>query len=140
MRLPRARPRRSADWQLQLINIVFLLLLFFITNGTISNIRDARIELPVSVAVAESASVGDAAYLDREGELRFRGERHKPEEIARLWSSSEGGTPHHLAAPFQLLVDRRLDARHLIEVLQALRTAGFLNISVVTLRESGHAP
>lgn len=140
IRLKRTKHKRESNWQLQLINIVFLLLLFFVTNGTISNIRDTRIELPVSVAVEGSAPVGDAAYVDAEGNLSFRGARHRPAEIARLWSEGDGsGIARSLAAPFQVLVDRRLEARKLIGVLQEFRAAGFENLSLVTLRETGHA-
>lgn len=140
MRLERPKPKREQNWQLQLINIVFLLLLFFVTNGTISNIRDARIELPVSVAVEGAAPVGDAAYVDQQGTISFRSARHKPSEIARLWSDGDGsGIARSLTAPFQVLVDRRLDARKLIAILQEFRAAGFENLSLVTLRETGHA-
>ena len=65
MRLPPTTARNKANWQLQLINIVFLLLLFFVANGTVSNIRATRIELPVSMSVTGTAPVGDAAYLAR---------------------------------------------------------------------------
>ena len=140
MRLPRPRPRKIADWQLQLINIVFLLLLFFVTNGTISNIRDTRIQLPVSVAVEGSSPVGDAAYLDDQGGLTFRGDPYSAADIARLWRvGSAGSEPRSLAAPFQVLVDRRLAARQLVSRLQEFRAAGFENIGIVTLREAGDA-
>ena len=36
MRLAAAPLKRSTDWVLQLINIVFLCLLFFLVNGTIA--------------------------------------------------------------------------------------------------------
>ena len=140
IRLKRPAPKRDQNWQLQLINIVFLLLLFFVTNGTISNIRDTRIELPVSVAVEGAAPVGDAAYVDQQGTVSFRSARHKPAEIAKLWGEDEGsGIARSMAAPFQVLVDRRLDARMMIGILQEFRAAGFENLSLVTLRETGHA-
>ena len=52
MRIAAPPKKTSAEWVLQLINIVFLLLLFFVTNGTISNIQDVSIELPSTVATA----------------------------------------------------------------------------------------
>jgi len=137
MRLQRAKYRRKTDWQLQLVNIVFLLLLFFVADGTLSNIRATRIELPVSTTVAGTAPVGDAAYLDASGSLSFRGAERSPTEIAGLWHDGDNhNPPRSMAAPLQLLADRHLAARALIGRLQQFRAAGFENIHLVTVRET----
>jgi len=140
MQLARTNHRKKAEWQLQLINIVFLLLLFFVANGTVSNIRDTRIELPVSKAIEGTAPVGDAAYLNDNGGLSFRGTDRSPVDIAKLWHDGDHQEPpHSMAAPFQLLADRHLAARQLIAMLQKFRAAGFENIILVTVRETGNA-
>lgn len=140
MKLKAKRSRPPADWQLPLINIVFLMLLFFVVNGTISNIRDAAITLPNSVSVADSGPVGDAAYLDAEGRLTFRGKEMTATEIAAIWLGANdkdagSGPPGRL---FQVAADRSLQAQLLIAKLQEFRAAGLRNISLVTLRGEAH--
>lgn len=137
MKLPPQPPKPPADWQLQLINIVFLLLLFFVTNGTISNIQDMSIELPSTVATAGSAPVGDAAHIDAAGILKFKGKAATAADIASLWFADDGHSP---AAPFQIVADKRLPATNLLRRLQEFKSAGFENLSIVTLRDFGHAP
>lgn len=141
MKLAPQTPRPPADWQLQLINIVFLLLLFFVTNGTISNIQDMSIELPSTVATAGSAPVGDAAHIDAAGILKFKGKAATAADIASLWFADDGQSPKHSpAAPFQIVADKRLPAVNLLRRLQEFKSAGFENLSIVTLRDFGHAP
>ncbi len=137
MKLRPQSPRSPADWQLQLINIVFLLLLFFVTNGTISNIQDVSIELPSTVATAGSAPVGDAAHIDAAGILKFKGKAVTAADIASLWFADDGHSP---AAPFQIVADKRLPAVNLLRRLQEFKSAGFENLSIITLRDFGHAP
>jgi len=141
MKLPSKPAPPAADWQLQLINIVFLLLLFFVSNGTISNIRDVTIELPRTVATEGSGPVGDAAHLDADNNLRFQGAPATADSIARMWFAEDGTTPaRSRRAPFQIVADRRLAASVLLARLQEFRAAGFENLGIVTLREFGDAP
>ncbi len=57
MKLEARKRKANASWQLQLVNIVFLLLLFFVMNGTISNIQDASIDIPRTVELAAAGTV-----------------------------------------------------------------------------------
>jgi biopolymer transport protein ExbD len=139
MKLQPQPARPSPDWQLQLINIVFLLLLFFVTNGTISNIRDFSIELPSTMVTAGGGPVGDAAHIDARGNLKFQGEAATATEIAAFWFDDDGTPPRPRDVPFQIVADRRLPATSLIERLREFKAAGFENLSIVTIREFGHA-
>ena len=137
-----AQPKRPpADWQLQLINIVFLLLLFFVSNGTISNIQDMTIELPATVATAGGGQVGDAAHIDAAGVLKFKGLTASAAGIAAIWFANDGNTPprpNH--APFQIVADKRLPALSLLARLREFKEAGFDNLGIVTIREFSGAP
>ena len=141
MRLPPQPATPPADWQLQLINIVFLLLLFFVTNGTISNIQDMTIELPSTVATAGGGGVGDAAHIDAKGVLKFKGKPATAPGIAAIWFAAEGTSPPRShRAPFQIVADKRLPATSLLIRLQEFKAAGFENLSIITIRDFGHAP
>jgi biopolymer transport protein ExbD len=133
MKIAAPKKRASSDWQLQLINIVFLLLLFFVMNGTISNIQDWSIEIPKTTAITEGGPVAEAAYIDNANTLSFRGAPATASGIARIWLSETR------QIPFLVVVDRRLPAVQLMARLQELKAAGLPNLSLVTLREPGDA-
>lgn len=141
MKLPAQPARPPADWQLQLINIVFLLLLFFVSNGTISNIQDMTIELPSTVATAGGGQVGDAAHIDAGGTLKFKGLTATAAGIAAMWFADDGKTPPRPRhAPLQIVADKRLPAASLLVRLREFKEAGFDNLSIVTIREFSGEP
>lgn len=135
MKLAAPPKKTSSEWVLQLINIVFLLLLFFIVNGTIANIPDPEILPPRTIALTTGKPVGDAAYLDAGGVLKFRGSAMTPEGIRILLrrEAAAGEQPTFL----QIVADRRLNAARLVGVLQDFRAQGFENLSLITLHEPG---
>ena len=137
MKIGAPRPRHHPDWQLQLINVVFLLLMFFVINGTISNIRDATIELPRTSEETLSGTVSEAAYIDDGGQLMFRGTPSTVPAIAEAWL--KGGVDRGIL-PFQIIADRRLPAATLLDLLRQFRAAGFENLTLVALRGPGDAP
>ena len=135
MRLPAPPKKSSPEWVLQLINIVFLLLLFFIVNGTIAKIQDPTILPPRAITVTTGKPLGDAAYIDASGTLKFRGDAMTPAAIHGLLGreAAAGLRPTYL----QIVADRRLNAARLVELLQEFRAQGFENLSLVTMREQG---
>jgi biopolymer transport protein ExbD len=135
MKLPARQKKATADWQLQLINIVFLLLLFFVMNGTISNIQDASIDIPRTVELATAGTVSEAAYVSAENRLTFRGAPATAEGIASAWLEEAAGNTR----PFLVVADRKLPAVQLMARLQELKKAGILSISLVTIREAPDA-
>ena len=133
MHLAAPHKKVSSDWVLQLINIVFLLLLFFIVNGTIANIQDPTILPPRAITVTAGKPLGDAAYIDAAGALKFRGVEATPAAIRGLLSAEAAGSrPTFL----QIVADRRLNAAKLVDVLQEFRAEGFENLSLITMRET----
>lgn len=136
MKIASPKKRASSDWQLQLINIVFLLLLFFVMNGTISNIQDWSIEIPETTEITEGGPIAEAAYIDHANALSFRGAPAAAAAIARTWAAEI--QPGAKLAPFLVVADKRLPAVQLLARLQELKAAGLPNLSLVTLRETGH--
>lgn len=135
MRLAAPPKKASAEWVLQLINIVFLLLLFFIVNGTIANLQETDILPPRGLALNAGKPLGDAAYVGADGTLKFRGSAMSAEGIRILMQreAASGEVPAFL----QILADRKLKAARLVAVLQELRAQGFENLSLMTLHEPG---
>jgi hypothetical protein len=135
MKLPAPQKIPKVDWQLQFMNVVFLMLMSFLANGTISNIRDSTIEIPFSM-LAPAATVGDAAYLDAQNVLRFRGSNSTAEHIAMTWLSDRRNLAGEYAPlPFQIVADRHLSGAMLVARLQEFRAAGIANVILITQRE-----
>lgn len=135
MKLEARKRKANASWQLQLVNIVFLLLLFFVMNGTISNIQDASIDIPRTVELAAAGTVSEAAYVSAGNSLSFQGQPATAKSIAAAWLARSNAN----AKPFLVVADRHLAAVLLMQRLQDLKEAGILNISLVTVREAPDA-
>ena len=129
MRIPRTTRSKSTDWVLQFINIVFLLLLYFLVNGSIVEMQQKGIELPVSLGSAEGLPPRDGIYIDRDGALFFRRKSATAEDIAKAL-----GFGLH---PYQAVViaDRQLPATRLITIVTKLREQGLARLQLVTLNQ-----
>lgn len=123
--------QKSTDWVLQFINIVFLLLLYFMVNGSIIERQRTEIELPLSVVESASNPPQDAVYIDRRGDLYFHDAKIT---VARLAGQLATNSVDHTIT---IVADKLLPAATLIAAMESLRRAGFPRLSVVTLRQPG---
>jgi biopolymer transport protein ExbD len=149
VRLPPLPVRTPIEPTLALINVVFLLLLFFVVTGTIVYQHDRSIVPPTSIALHTGKAPIDAVYVDAEGQLRFRGEAHSAADIAHALRAGSGqgsgqdadqGADQAAAAivrPIQVVADRRLRAQALLAVLADLKDQGLHSLSIVTVRDEG---
>lgn len=127
MRLPATPVRRSSDWVLQLINIVFLLLMFFLVNGTIASQQDGQVEPPKSILIEAANPPSDAVFVTAGGAIRYFGNDVTIQQI--------GQRVENRNLPLRIVADRRLQAVRLLDVLSELRGRGFNNISLITTRD-----
>lgn len=129
--LPRPMKRRGADATIALINIVFLMLVFFLVAGTIVPPQEGNIIPPLSAIAERGDAPNDAVFITHTGDLVFRN------RIASLTDVVEGlgrRDETDRSSPVKIVADRRLDARRLIDVLDALKGGGFTNLRVITTR------
>lgn len=122
-----------------LINVVFLLLLFFVVTGTIVYQHDRSIVPPTSILLNPGKAPADAVYINAEGTLSFRGIVQGPAEIARvLRAESEAGVAHDsVARTIRLVADHRLKARALLAIVEDFKDQGLDSLSIVTVRDTG---
>ena len=125
IRLPRPREARQRETTIALINIVFLMLIFFLIAGTVTPPLDREVTL-ISTVEAEAAEAPDALFVTADGMLRARGAETTVERFLTEREAA-GGT-------VKLAADRDLAAIRLIEVVGELRAAGVETVSVVTER------
>ena len=127
VRFPREKTKRKMESTISLINIVFLMLIFFLVAGQLAPPADKEVDL-VETTDAESLPPPDALYARADGTLVFRGQ---PTDAASYLAANplpEEGPESIL----KLAVDRNLDAARLVEIVDELYGAGAPGIRVVT--------
>ncbi|PHS69331.1 MAG: biopolymer transporter ExbD [Methylophaga sp.] len=126
----RQRPQNNEDSILPLINIVFLLLIFFMVAGHLSVADPFRIDPPVSDSDGKT-QIGDTVILlAADGRLVFDGgsiEKNELEQIVveQMKSKSE--------IQVQLKADAQVEAIDVVEIMEILRTAGVKKLQLLTL-------
>ncbi|WP_439527402.1 ExbD/TolR family protein [Pannonibacter sp.] len=129
IRLNRDKPMRKMETTISLINIVFLMLIFFLVAGQIAPPLDSAVTL-TDARDAESLPPPDALFAHADGRLTFRGADMTADAFVadrRMRLATD-------APEILLAADRELDARRLVEVVDALKQAGAARVKVVTRR------
>lgn len=139
MHLPPHPSGSPVEPTLALINVVFLLLLFFVVTGTIVYQHDRSILPPTSLLLTPGKAPADAVYVDVEGRLSFRGEPQDAAgiaEVLRAERQGEGdGEDGAVPRTVQVVADRSLMARTLLGVVRDLKDQGLHSLSIVTVRD-----
>ena len=114
---------RKRDPSIALINIVFLMLIFFLLTGTIAPPLDSKLNL-VETSGLEGREPPDALVLRADGTLHFRGSPVEPDAYMT----------RHASGPVRIVPDRMSPAPRLVEITTALRRAGAVSVVLVTER------
>jgi biopolymer transport protein ExbD len=127
MRIPSSTRPPSGDWVLQFINIVFLILIFFLANGTVSAppLRDV---VPPITIMSDTATVPqNRLYVSSSGKLVFDNRDVTLDEFIALAKQRRNASV--------LVADKRLPAVDLLDILMALRAEGLAEPAVITIRQ-----
>ena len=119
--------RRSAENVVPLINIVFLLLIFFMLAGSFRPVEPFAVELPGAPASETEPPAREIPVLSvgASGELALDGRKLRAGELdASLAALSRDDS-------LQLRADAHLPARHLLPLLERLRDAGVAELDLV---------
>ena len=125
MRVRAARPKREPT--IALINIVFLMLVFFMVAGTLSPPLDRDLAL-VNTDDLEGRPPPDALVVHADGRLSFRGADQA--DAAFYVDSLEP----EARAEVRIVPDRDLPAAQLVTLGRDLRRAGAQKVIIVTER------
>ena len=110
-----------------LINIVFLMLIFFLVAGTLSQPLDGELDL-VRTADLEGALPPDTIVVHPDGRLAYRGDAiGSVQDFLATRTEEERKT-------VRLVPDRELPADQLVKLARELRAAGAESVMVVTER------
>ncbi len=127
MKVPAETSRESGDQNIvPMINIIFLLLIFFLLSGTLSQRPPFELD-PVSTTLQPpSEAPNDGLFVSARGDLFYRGQVVSVTTLAQTAAASDG--------PLEVVVDRRLPGGTLFPILEALAKAGHDKIRLVTER------
>ena len=126
----RKRRKPHVDRMIPLINVVFLLLAFFILAGTFKTVDLSNIELPDAEISAPPEKDGLSLILMSNGTVRFEGEVYKADELKALSSSIED-------QPIVLYTDAGLVMDKLRPVWKKLELLGASEVNLVLRRSVG---
>jgi biopolymer transport protein ExbD len=126
MALPPIPPRRPVEPMIALINVVFLMLVFFLVAATIAPSLDRGVEL-VRADRLDGRAPPDAAVILADGTMLYRGAPIAPAAYAaaRLDAATE-------TRALRLVPDRDLPAARLVAIAAELRAAGAEQVWIVT--------
>lgn len=127
MPLGPATPRSRPESTIALINIVFLMLIFFMVAGTLAPPLDARVSL-VETDTLDGRAPPDATVLTSDGTLSYRGAPTTTQEIIARATGQDG------EVAVRIVVDRNVPATILMQHAARLRTAGAQQVWIITER------
>ncbi len=137
MRIPTPPQRARADNTIALINVVFLMLIFFLFAGSVEP-NDAHDITPPDVSMeTEKTNTGGALVVRADGTMTLSGQPVALEDLARALAgqadgaSQTGADDVAGAQPLRVVADKELPARTLSDILAAAREAGRVKISLV---------
>lgn len=123
----RAVHTRGREPTIALINIVFLMLVFFMVAGTLTQPLEGPLQL-ISTRDLDGAGPPDALVIHADGTLSYRGDpvASAPEFVSAL------AAEHRQSV--RLVPDRDLAAQTLVDIGRALQDAGAGQVLIVTER------
>ncbi|MAR00087.1 MAG: biopolymer transporter ExbD [Oceanospirillaceae bacterium] len=122
--IPTRRRTSGDDNLIPLINIVFLLLIFFMVAGRIQQQPDASLQVPAGSAAAEAQSLSVFVSLAADGTLTYRDEVVSPAALSEQLE-------HTGLKSISVVADRRATAAQLDDLLEVFRQRTDLAISLI---------
>lgn len=122
------RVRQKPEPTIALINIVFLMLVFFLVAGTLASPLDSDLKLVKTQDLAQSAPP-DALVVHQNGAVTYKGEA-----VQNLASFVSGKEDAEGELTIRLVPDQNLPALELLNIAKDLRVAGAEQLVLVTQR------
>lgn len=133
MNLTPAKKREPAENTLSLINIVFLMLIFFLVAGHISTKQAGDVKLTELKFNDSSKPPSDAIGITAKGEIFYKGRQVNKVELLGVLRAARAQD----VQIFRLMPDRHLPASQLVDILEIIGQAGYLKAKIISLRRRG---
>lgn len=139
MRLPRPTPRQQREPIGPLVDVVFLLLFFFLLAGTLEPLDPIEVEPPESEPVEGEDGGPLRVLLDAEGRIGFAGEVLDARALAAAIGAR---SDRDGSQAVQVEADGAAAAGLVLALLKQLRSLGFGRLELVTrpMANRGRSP
>ncbi|WP_022727422.1 ExbD/TolR family protein [Fodinicurvata sediminis] len=131
MRISSPRPRSidSEAGVLPLINIVFLLLIFFMLAGQLSASDPLAVEPPESLSESLPKDQTLTLFISEDGQMVIEDTEVALEQLEEEISAR---LSRKVAADLEVKADNSLDSARLVQVMSRLRQAGVEQVTLLT--------
>lgn len=117
-----------------LIDMVFILLIFFMVTTTFVKDMKLDLERPQAASAQRASTKALRVYVDRNGEVFVDGASVRPWMLqSHVREALRGGAQGDVL----VVTDRRVAAERLIDVVDQCRLAGATSVGVATEQEAG---
>jgi biopolymer transport protein ExbD len=122
-----------------LIDVVFLLLLFFMVSTTFEHTALMKVDLPEASAVEDRSETPESLELviDSEGRMFLNDQRLVDSEERTIRAAIEQAVGDDRTLPLVLRADRMTPHHHVVTAMDVAAQMGFSNLSIATDRSSG---
>ena len=134
MRFEPSRPKNDEERILPLINIVFLLLIFFMLAGKLSASDPFEVAPPRSISEGPPAAQDLLVLVGADGRLALDGEVL---DLPAFKTSLAGRLAAQDKVRVRLKADGRAEATRVVAVMELLREAGVKRLKLLTLPAGG---
>lgn len=134
MHFPEPRPRNHEERILPLINVVFLLLIFFMLAGRLAAIDPFQITPPTSDSEGPAARQELLVLVGADGRLALD---NQVMEAAALRDAVAVRLVENVGAGVRLKADSATAATEVVAVMELLREAGVERLTLLTVPRSG---
>ena len=124
-----------------LIDVVFLLLLFFMVSTTFERQALMKVELPEASVVEDRVEVPDGLELviDGEGHMYLNDQRLIDSEPRTIRAAMQQEAGENRDLPLILRADRQTPHHYVVTAMDVAAHLGFRNLSIATDRVNGSA-
>lgn len=123
-----------------LIDVVFLLLIFFMVSTTFERESVLKVDLPEASSVEEREEIPDSLELviDSEGRMYLNDQRLIDSEERTIRAAIEQMAGEERNLPMVLRADRQTPHHFVVTAMDVAAQLGFVNLSIATDRSAGN--
>ena len=129
MEFKRTKKLNSQISLIPLINVIFLLLIFFMVAGSIEGVDIFEVNLPTSAEGHMKTQVPSTLYLSSDGQIAVNNDIVAMEDLKTILSTLYINDPEH---QINIKSDLNVPANNLVYVLNIIKEVGGQDVSLVT--------